>query len=138
MKPGLHQLNYNGCLILAELDNSTWFSYPENIALQEDTRLLCQVGKQKGADFTIGPKLYGYLRQEKFNFVNATICQPALTGKYRHYLNLKSQAWADTYLEFNLTSQSDLENMAKQLNALTDNLDYLLAGAKMYLVSGKI
>jgi len=130
LKPG-------GYLIIAELDNSTWFSYPESKALLNDTALLCKVGIQKGADFCIGPKLFGYLRQENFNSINVKIAQPVLLDIHRDYLILKCKAWANTYLEYNLISSVDLESMIEGLYDITNNSEYLLAGAKMYLTCGK-
>lgn len=130
LKPG-------GRLILAELDNSTWYSYPSNNALENDINLLCDVTSNKGTDFCIGPKLYGYLRQEKFHSVHVKIAQPALFGKYRDYLILKFRSWARTYLEFKLISQAELEKMISQLYDLAQDQNNLLAGAKMYLVCGQ-
>ncbi len=130
-------LNPGGHLILAELDNSTWFSYPPHSALQQDNELLCEVGDKKGSDFRIGPKLYGYLRQNKFNCIHIKIEQPILLDQYRNYLMIKSIAWDATYLDLNLTSKSESEKRISQLQALGNNQDYLLAGAKMYLVAGK-
>lgn len=134
----LHKLlNPGGHLILAELDNATWFSYPLHSALQHDTKLLCAVGNKKGSDFSIGPKLYGYLHQNKFSSIQVEIEQPVLVGKYRNYLMMKSVAWDTTYVDLNLSSKSESENRIKQLQELGNNQDYLLAGAKMYLVAGK-
>ena len=130
-------LNPGGYLIIAELDNSTWFSYPHHSALQLDTQLLCEVGNKKGSDFSIGPKLYGYLRQNKFNSIGVKIEQPILIEHYRNYLMLKSNAWDATYLDLKLTSKSASKKRIKELQDLASNQDYLLAGAKMYLVAGK-
>jgi len=130
-------LNPGGYLILAELDNSTWFSYPLHSALQKDTELLCEVGKKKGSDFTIGPKLYGYVRQNKFNCISVKIEQPILVDQYRNYLMIKSIAWNATYLNLKLTSKAESEKRISQLQVLGNNQEYLLAGAKMYLVAGK-
>lgn len=129
LKPG-------GCLIIAELDNSTWFSYPESESLQQDIALLCEAGRQKGIDLCIGPKLYGYLHQSNFNAVHVKIAQPVLDEKYRDYLILKCMAWRDTYLQLNLISHSEFEAMIKDLHNLVHNYHYLLAGAKMYLTAG--
>jgi ubiquinone/menaquinone biosynthesis C-methylase UbiE len=130
LKPG-------GNLIIAELDNATWSSYPESKALKKDTELLCNVGVRKGADFCIGSKLYGYLRKENFNLISIKIAQPILEGNNRNYLMLKSNAWSSTYLEYNLASSSDIKNMNKELYELIHNLDYLIMGAKMFLVCVK-
>lgn len=130
-------LNPGGCLILAELDNSSWFSYPENEGLIQDTALLCKVGDQNGSDFRIGPKLYGYLRQENFNSINVKIAQPVLADQNRNYLALKCKAWAKTYLEYGVIKETDLQTMITDLNELINDHDYLLAGAKMYLAYGK-
>lgn len=130
-------LKPDGQLILAELDNSTWFSYPPHHALQQDTQLLLEVGNKKRSDFSIGPKLYGYLRQSDFHSVNVKIEQPVLEDKYRNYLMIKSMAWDPTYLDLKLTTKLDSENRIRQLQELGGNQDYLLVGAKMYLVSGK-
>ncbi len=130
-------LNPGGYLILAELDNSTWFSYPLHSALQHDTKLLCEVGNIKGSDFSIGPKLYGYLRKNKFASIRVKIEQPVLVNKYRNYLTIKSSAWDTTYVDLNLSSKFESENRIKQLQELGNNQDYLLAGAKMYLVAGQ-
>lgn len=129
LKPG-------GCLIVAELDNATWFSYPENGALQQDIALLCEAGRQKGIDLCIGPKLYGYLHQSNFNAVHVKIAQPVLDEKYRDYLILKCMAWRDTYLQLNLISHSEFQTMIQGLYDLIHNDQYLLAGAKMYLTAG--
>lgn len=129
LKPG-------GCLIIAELDNATWFSYPASEALQQDIALLCEAGRQKGIDMCIGPKLYGYLHQSDFNAVYVKIAQPVLDGKYRDYLILKCMAWRDTYLQLNLISRSEFQTMIKDLRDLVHNGQYLLAGAKMYLTAG--
>ncbi len=126
-----------GYLILAELDNSTWFSYPLHLALQQDTKLLCEVGNIKESDFSIGLKLYGYLRKNKFDSIHVKIEQPILVDKYRNYLMIKSSAWDTTYIDLNLTSKSESENRINQLQELGNNQDYLLAGAKMYLVAGQ-
>lgn len=134
----LHELlKPGGCLIIGELDNSTWYSYPENTALQQDTALLCRIGTQKKTDFCIGPKLYGYLRQENFNSINVKIAQPVLDGKNRDYLILKCKAWANIYREYDFISQTDLQNLMSHLHELVDNHNYLLAGAKMYLACGR-
>lgn len=130
-------LNPGGCLILAELDNSSWFSYPENKGLIRDTALLCKVGNQNGSDFCIGPKLYGYLRQENFNSLNIKIAQPVLADQNRNYLVLKCKAWAKTYLEYGFIKETDLQTMITDLNELINDHDYLLAGAKIYLACGK-
>ena len=130
LKPG-------GSLIIAELDNSTWFSYPESVALMNDTALLCKVGIKKEADFCIGPKLFGYFRQANFNTINVKIAQPVLLDKQREYLILKCKAWANTYLEYNLIYTVDLERMIEGLYDIINDRDYLLAGAKMYLTCGK-
>ena len=130
VKPG-------GYLILAENDNSTWFSYPENEFLRQDCALLCNIGTAKKADFCIGPKLYGYLRQENFKLMDVKIAQPVLTGKHRDYLVLKNKAWTEAYLKHDLVSQAALQDMTTGLRALVDNQDYLLAGAKVYLVCGR-
>ncbi|OGV28479.1 MAG: hypothetical protein A3E88_05065 [Legionellales bacterium RIFCSPHIGHO2_12_FULL_35_11] len=130
LKPG-------GCLIMAELDNSTWFSYPEHDALLKDTKLLCEVGEKKGMDFCIGPKLYGYLRKEVFADISVQIAQPILSGKDRQYVLLKSQTWANVYLEHELISKINIQNMLTHLAELVHNDDYLMAGAKMYLACGK-
>jgi ubiquinone/menaquinone biosynthesis C-methylase UbiE len=129
LKPG-------GCLIIAELDNATWFSYPENEALQKDIALLCETGKQKEIDLCIGPKLYGYLQQTNFNSVHVKIAQPVLNKEYRDYLILKCMAWRDTYLQLDLISSSEFQTMLHHLYDLVHNEQYLLAGAKMYLTTG--
>jgi ubiquinone/menaquinone biosynthesis C-methylase UbiE len=130
LKPGGH-------LILVENDNSTWFSYPENDSLKQDSELLCKVGTAKKADFCIGPKLYGYLRQENFKVVDVKIAQPVLLDNNREYLILKNKAWTKAYLEQGLISQAALQNVATALHTLVNNQDYLLAGAKVYLVCGR-
>ncbi|HEX4044298.1 MAG TPA: methyltransferase domain-containing protein [Gammaproteobacteria bacterium] len=130
LKPG-------GSLVIAELDNSTWSSYPENKALKKDTELLCNVGVQKGVDFCIGPKLYRYLREVNFNLLNVKIAQPILEGNNRNYLMLKSKAWANVYLEYNLVSSVDIQYLQKGLCEMINNPDYLLIGAKMFLVCAK-
>ena len=130
LKPG-------GSLVIAELDNSTWSSYPESKALKKDTELLCDAGLRKGADFCIGPKLYGYLRKENFNLLNVKIAQPILVGDNRNYLMLKSNAWSSVYLEYNLASSADIQNMNKGLYEMIHNPDYLIMGAKMFLVCAK-
>lgn len=130
LKPG-------GCLIVAELDNSTWVSYPEHEALRKDTELLCAIGNKKGMDFYIGPKLYRYFRQENFNSINVKIAQPILSGNNRKYLLLKNKAWSTAYSEYKLASQVELKNMFRQLTELVENDSYLIEGAKMYLVCGK-
>ncbi|OGT38238.1 MAG: hypothetical protein A3F11_04315 [Gammaproteobacteria bacterium RIFCSPHIGHO2_12_FULL_37_14] len=130
LKPG-------GSLIIAELDNSTWFSYPEHEALRKDTELLCATGGKKEMDFCIGLKLYGYLRKENFNFINLKIAQPILFGNNRNYLLLKSKAWAKSYFDYGFASKTDLNIMTTRLKELIHNDEYLIGGAKMYLASGK-
>ena len=130
LKPG-------GSLVIAELDNSTWFSYPEHEALRKDTELLCATGIKKEMDFCIGPKLYSYLRKENFNFVNLKIAQPILFGNNRNYLLLKNKAWAKSYFEYGFASKTDLNIMTTRLKELIHNDEYLIGGAKMYLASGK-
>ncbi len=130
LKPG-------GCLILGELDNSTWSSYPVNEALEQDRNLLCTVGLKKGADFCIGPKLYGYLRQANFNIMNVKIAQPVLFGKHRDYIFLKCKAWAQAYFEFGLISSDALEERIKHLYDLAHDDNYLIEAAKMYFLCGR-
>lgn len=130
LKPGGH-------LVLAELDNATWYSFPPHPALQEDTRLLCETGHQKGYNFCIGPGLYGYLRQSRFQDVKVQIQQPVLTKKHRQYIVMKSIAWNTIYNDLQLPLQLPADDRIRQLQALEKNTDYLLAGAKMFLVAGK-
>jgi hypothetical protein len=50
---------------------------------------------------------------------------------------MKSIAWDATYLDLKLTSKTESEHRIRQLQVRGNNHDYLLAGAKMYLVAGK-
>jgi len=130
LKPG-------GCLVMAELENSTWDSYPKNNGLKRDTELLCEVGRQKGADFSVGPKLYGYLRKENFTDINVKIVQPILEGDHRNYLLLKSQAWSKAYFEYHLITPDEMKNTIEELHSMVNNPEYLIFGAKMFLTCAK-
>ncbi len=137
----IHQLKKilkpNGRLIIAELDNYTWYSYPENSYLQRDIDLLCQLAKRRGIDLSIGKKLYAHFKALQLNDININIAQPVLTEKeHREYMIFKIQTWGKKYLEHQLINQNEFEELLNNFRALALNEDYLLLGARMFQIAG--
>jgi SAM-dependent methyltransferase len=131
-------LKPQGRLIIAELDNQTWYSYPNNEYLQKDVKLLCETGKLRGIDLEIGNKLYSYFRKIHMNNIKVEIAQPVLYKKDREYLISKVQAWSQRYIEHKLITESELETLFAHIKELVLNEDYLLAGARMFQVAGTV
>ena len=129
-------LKPQGRLIIAELDNQTWYSYPANDSLQKDVSLLCKTGELRGIDLEIGKKLYSYFKKLHFNNIKVDIAQPVLEKTDREYLISKVQAWSKKYLEHHLITEDELSDLVNNIKQLAANEDYLLAGARMFQVAG--
>ncbi|MBS0287894.1 MAG: methyltransferase domain-containing protein [Proteobacteria bacterium] len=130
-------LKPQGCLIISELDNSTWECFPENEYLQKDIHLLIQTGKLRGSDYEIGKKLYSYFRKQNFRDIKVEVLQPVLENAQRKYLLSKNKAWGKRYLAHNLITEFELNTIYQNLEKLTQDQDTLLLGAKMFQVSGR-
>lgn len=131
-------LKPHGCLIVAELDNQTWYSYPTNIYLQKDVSLLCQTGKLRGIDLEMGKKIYSYFRKSDMKNIKVDIAQPVLEKEDRQYLISKVQAWGKKYLEHNLITEDELKDLFNNIKQLVLNQDYLLLGARMFQIAGTV
>lgn len=129
-------LKPQGCLIIAELDNRTWYSYPSSAHFQKEVNLLCETGKLRGVDLEIGKKLYTLFRQCHFNNIKVDIAQPVLENENREYVIAKVKAWGKKYLEHHLVSQNELETLYDNIKQLAKNEEYLLLGARMFQVAG--
>lgn len=130
-------LTSNGKIIIAELDNDSWSSIPTNSALQKDTSLLCQTGKLRGVDLKIGSKLVDFFQQFNFSSIINESYQPILeTPLQREYLFLKLKAWGKVYLQYNLITASELEELFIDIKKLVSDTSIQICAAKMYQVCG--
>lgn len=129
-------LKPKGRLIISELDNATWYSYPASEALQKDINLLCETGKLRAIDLEIGKKLYSFFGKNHFSNIKVDIAQPVLNARDREYLIAKIQSWGKKYLEHNLVTKEELEDLLDNIKDLVSNEEYLLAGARMFQVVG--
>lgn len=127
LKPG-------GRLFVADFDNRTWYSYPNSRAVDRATELLFSLGELHEADFAVGPKLYGYLREIPAVQLAAEIVQPVLTAQQRHYVSLRTKLLKSHYLEHNLATADELEQLIHDLQRIAADEQYLLAGASMFQV----
>jgi len=126
-----------GKLIVADLDNLTWYSYPAHKILRKEAKLLNKAGKLRGIDFSIGPKLPSLLKKAGFNNIDVEIVQPVLkTPQQRNYLNMKIKIWGHLYLSNNLISTSELNDLSETMQKLVLDDNYLIAGARMFQVCG--
>lgn len=131
-------LKPKGCLIIAELDNSTWYSYPASDDLQKDVNLLCETGRLRGINMELGKELYSYFRKLNFNNIKVDIAQPVLEKEQRKYMVSKAQAWGKRYIEHQLITAGELKDLIDNIERIVLDEDYLLAGARMFQVSGAI
>ncbi len=131
-------LKPHGRLIVAELDNETWYSYPVNEYLKKDVNLLCKTGELRGIDMSLGKKLYSYFRKLHFNNIKVDIVQPVLESENREYMVNKLQAWGKRYIEHKLITELELNDLIDHIQQVVLDEDYLLVGAKMFQVSGTI
>lgn len=129
-------LKPHGRLIVAELDNETWYSYPVNEYLKKDVNLLYKTGELRGIDMGFGKKLYSYFRKLQFNNIKVDIVQPILENENREYMVHKIQAWGKRYIEHQLITEQELSDLIDHIKLVVWDEDYLLAGAQMFQVSG--
>ena len=130
LKPG-------GLLFTAEPDNQSWYCFPDNELIHTEIQALISLGSKKGLDYAIGPKLYGYLRNTSFTNVAAEIAQPVLNQEQKQYFLLRAEANKEIYLQNNLFSESEYNQLVKDLADFVQNDNYLVTGFRMFQVCGR-
>lgn len=131
-------LKLNGKLIISELDNQTWFSYPDNPYLKKEIELTCRAGKINGSEFTIGKKLFSLFNKAEFKDIYIEIAQPVLHNKeQREALILKAKYWGNIYLKNKLISEEERIELVNNIEILCNDYNSIIAGAQMFQVCGR-
>jgi SAM-dependent methyltransferase len=131
-------LRPGGVLIVEDIDFAGAFCYPPCPAYDTYCYLYRTVVERRGADATIGPKLFGLLRAAGLADLHAQVIQPVHTSEEGKDLSLSTLVnIAPAVIEEGLATAAELDASVAELDAFTKRPDTAIALPRIFQVWGR-
>lgn len=130
-------LKPSGRLLCEEPTISTSFCYPNSDAYNQSRHLLRQLSELRHLDFDIGIKLNHLMQTVGFNSIETGFVQPILkTARERELITMLVEECAPLYLDYELASRSQLQDLMLKLTELSADEEFLLGFPRTTQITG--
>jgi SAM-dependent methyltransferase len=126
-------LRPGGVVVVEDIDFAGHFSHPRCDAFDAYVRLYREAARRRGGDADIGPRLHGLLRDAGWSEVHLEVVQPVfMSGEGKQLALLTLVNVADTLLEEQLLTSTELQAAIDDLTAFTDDPATLLSVPRIF------
>jgi SAM-dependent methyltransferase len=126
----------NGLLAAEEIETSSWWGFPYSFAYNFHIEIFQKLGESRGMDFNTGPKLYNYFRDIGCKPSYVSIGVPVFRGpEQKQHMVLVVQECAQALIDANIVTASELEVLIKELERLSEDEKFLMAGARVFQIA---
>ena len=124
-----------GVIVVEDIDHAGVFSHPHSAALEQFVGLYNRVGRSRGADPEIGPKLPGLFREVGLTELQLSHVQPVyLDGEAKHIHRITLDNIAPALTAAALATDAELEALARGLGEFLTRPDTIVSAPRIFQV----
>jgi ubiquinone/menaquinone biosynthesis C-methylase UbiE len=126
-----------GTIVVEDVDFPGHVCYPHCPAFERYVELYQAVVRLNGGDPTIGPRLYGLLKEVGASQLSVDISQPTFCeGEGKLVAQITMEHIRETVVSAGLASHTEIENIVSELDAFARSPDTIMSIARVFQVWG--